>query len=544
MLIGVSHFLRLLKSGRLQLNDTLPELQETHFGWVIAGDIDEVSVSQQCLAATVDPVSDILRQFWEIEEISESAKPVSDQDECEKMFQLTHRRDESGRYIVSLPFNESVNQLGNNRNLAMRRFLSLERRFKKNPELKKQYCQFIDEYKEMGHCHEVNVSDATNQGVYYLPHQAVLRPSSSTTKIRVVFDASAKAAPAEKSLNDVLRVGATLQSDIFSILLRFRKHQVVFTADISKMYRQIRIEPEHARFQRIFWRTNPEESLRVLELTTVTYGTAAAPYLATRCLFQLYDDEGSSFPLAARIIRVDCYIDDVISGADTVEEAVESQRQIQQLLARGGFLVHKWSSNTSEVLNSIPEAERERLVHLDNTTTNVMKTLGLIWSPQQDQFLFKVNHPNQEANQLTKRSVLSEIGKLFDPLGLVTPVTVIAKLIMQRIWKAGLTWDDPLEGELYQSWQQFREALIQINKVKIPRCTIPYGVTAIEIHGFSDASLVAYGAVIYVRCILPNDTITVNMLCSKSKVFPIAEMSIPRKELLGPGYYLVCWLMY
>ncbi|XP_062539276.1 uncharacterized protein LOC134207585 [Armigeres subalbatus] len=107
----------------------------------------------------------------------------------------------------------------------------------------------------------------------------------------LVSNASAKAAPAEKSLNDDLRVEATLQSDIFGILLRFRKHQVVLTADISKMYRQIRIAPERTRFQRIFWRTNPEESLRVMELTTVTYGKAAAPYFATRCLFQPCDDE-------------------------------------------------------------------------------------------------------------------------------------------------------------------------------------------------------------------------------------------------------------
>ncbi|XP_058817557.1 uncharacterized protein LOC131680860 [Topomyia yanbarensis] len=310
------------QAGRMQLSDNLPELQETHFGWVVAGDIEDASTIQHCLVATTDPISDLLRQFWELEELLDSASQPTEEDECEKMFQSNHHRDETGRYVVSLPFRESVRELRDNRSLAMRRFLSLERRFRKDPELKQQYCQFIDEYIQLGHCQEVNESNHVTQGVYYLPHQAILRPSSTTTKIRVVFDASAKASRAENSLNDVLKVGATLQSDIFSFLLRFRKHQVVFTADITKMYRQIRIAP---CFQRIFWRSNPDDPLRVLELTTVTYGTAAAPYLATRCLMQLCDDEGSSFPIAARIIRLDCYVDDVISGADTVEKAIECQ---------------------------------------------------------------------------------------------------------------------------------------------------------------------------------------------------------------------------
>ncbi|XP_058448762.1 uncharacterized protein LOC131428735 [Malaya genurostris] len=534
MLIGASQFLRLLKTGRMQLKNHLPELQETHFGWVVAGDFDGAITSQQCLVSTTDSISDILCQFWELEEIAESATLSFEQDECEKICQSSHARDVTGRYMVSLPFRDSVQELGNNRSLAMRRFLALERRFRKNPVLKQEYCKFIEEYEQLGHCQEVVESDDDiSCSGYYLPHHAIFRLSSSTTKIRVVFDASAKSSRAEKSLNDVLQVGATLKSDIFSILLRFRKHQVVFTADITKKYRQIRVIPEHTRFQRIFWRSNPDDPLRILELTTVTYGTSAAPYLATRCLMQLCEDEGDSFPLAERIIRLDCYVDDVISGANTVREAIECQSQIQQLLERGGFPIHKWCSNAIEVLNQIPESDREKLVHLDNSSVNVTKTLGLMWSSQQDEFVFNVNITNRQENPHTKRSVLSEISRLFDPLGLISPVTIIAKIIMQRIWKAGLAWDDPLKEELIASWLQFRKSLFHVNSIKIPRCTITSGVKNIEYHGFSDASAAAYGAVIYTRCILSDGTIRLNMLCSKSKVSPIAEMTIPRKELLG-----------
>ena len=154
-----------------------------------------------------------------------------------------------------------------------------------------------------------------------MPHHAILRPStpSSTTKLRVVFDASAKMLPGKVSLNEALLVGGTVQNDLFTILLSFQKHRVAFTADLSKMYRQILVTPSHTCYQRIFWRANQSDRLRVLELTTVTYGTASAPFLATRCLTQLCEDDGDKFPLAANIIRNDCYVDDIISGANTTQ---------------------------------------------------------------------------------------------------------------------------------------------------------------------------------------------------------------------------------
>ncbi|XP_055633313.1 uncharacterized protein LOC129773693 [Toxorhynchites rutilus septentrionalis] len=528
MLIGVSQFLQLLKTGRVQLGNNLPELIETHLGWVVAGSIDDGD-SQHCLAVANDSISEVLRQFWELEEIHEASQST-EQEECEKIFQTTHYRDITGRYVVSLPLRESIQDIGNNRTLAMRRFLSLERRLARNPELKQQYQQFIKEYESMGHCREIKESNCSlDKGTYYIPHQAILRPSSSTTKLRVVFDASSKASPSDKSLNDVLQVGGILQSDIFSILLRFRKHRFVFTADISKMYRQIRINPNQTRLQRIFWRSHQDDPLRILELTTVTYGTAAAPFLATRCLMQLCEDENDSFPLGAQIVRQDCYVDDVISGANSINEALVTRNQIRGLLMKGGFPVHKWSSNSAEILNDIPEPDREKLVHLDNTSV-VINTLGMIWSPEQDVFVFSVNSDNRNP---TKRSVLSDIGKLFDPLGLLTPVTVFAKMIMQKIWKFGLPWDAPLENELLESWLHFREALASVSEIKIPRYTMIVSAAVVEIHGFSDASNAAYGAVIYIRCILADGTIRLNMLCSKSKVCPMGEMSIPRKELLG-----------
>ncbi|XP_062704099.1 uncharacterized protein LOC134286498 [Aedes albopictus] len=467
MLLGVSHFLRLLKLGRIQLRDDLPDLQETQFGWVVAGDVEEEQNDQQCYVSTASTLSETMKRFWEVEEVNDADQPT-DQEECEKKFQDTHYRDVDGRYVVSLPFREYPPQLKDNRELALRRFFSLERRMKKDPALKLQYSKFIDDYEALGHCQEIiEDCDAPSRPRYYMPHHAELRPSSSSTKLRVVFDASAKASPSDVALNQALLVGATVQNDIFVILVRFRKHFVVFTADISKMYRQIKVVPAHSCFQRIFWRDDPAQPLRVLELTTVTYGTACAPFLATRCLLQLSIDEADSFPIAANIIREDCYVDDILSGADTVAEAIECQTQLIGMLKSAGFPVHKWSSNSPKLLECIPESDREELVNLTDGCEGVMKTLGLTWSPQRDEFAFVANHLANESKPPTKRSVLSEISKLFDPIGLLSPVIIIAKLIMQRIWLAGVPWDAKLEGDLLQEWLQFRTSLQQ--QVTIPR---------------------------------------------------------------------------
>ncbi|XP_052888952.1 uncharacterized protein LOC128297361 [Anopheles moucheti] len=517
----------------MQLREDLPDLQETYFGWVVAGDIEEQKNEEQCCIATTASLPETMKRFWEIEEIEDADEPT-EHEACEKSFIETHHRDKDGRYVVALPFREFPPQLKDNRELALRRFVSLERRMKKDSSLKLQYTKFIDDYETLGHCQEIREEfDEPNKPCFYMPHHAVLRPSSSSTKLRVVFDASAKSSASDVALNQALMVGATVQNDIFVILVRFRKHFIVFTADISKMYRQIKVIPAHSCFQRIFWRADSALPLRVLELKTVTYGTACAPFLATRCLLQLSNDEAISFPRAAKIIREDCYVDDILSGASTVPEALECQSQLLGILKSAGFPVHKWSSNSPELLQHIPEPEREKLVSLSDSCEGVLKTLGLTWSPQRDEFAFVTNHLTDKPNLLTKRSVLSEISKLFDPIGLLSPVIIIAKLIMQKIWLAGIPWDTYLEGDLLQEWLQFRTSLQNVSRIRIPRCVVMPSYIAVEIHGFSDASKLAYGAALYLRCILPDGTASLRLMCSKSKVAPVKQVTIPRMELLG-----------
>lgn len=539
MLIGNGLFFKILQSGQLKLSDHLPELRETLLGWVFAGAFEEAFNSQQDPSyshpVTVEDVYDAVQKFWTIEEVPGSQAESSEEEACEEHFRSTHHRNSDGRFIVQLPLKENADLLDDCRSVALKRFFLLEQRLARNPQLRAQYIAFIREYEHLGHCKQIaERNDPPNLQKFYLPHHAVLRPDSSSTKCRVVFDASAKSSRDTLSLNDVLKVGGTVQSDLFSIVLRFRKHQFAFTADISKMYRQILVDKSQTSLQRIFWRESPGEVLKVYELSTVTYGTASAPFLATRSMVQLADDEKTKFPLGASTVTEDFYVDDMLSGDDCLESAMERQEQVKGLLASGGFQIHKWCSNSKELLAQIPATEREQQKVLEEQGVNAaIKVLGIMWEPQRDEFLFvsKISASCKASLPVTKRIILSEIAKLFDPLGFVSPVIVLAKLLMQRMWRSKVGWDEPVERAIEDQWSKLMGALSSINLIKIPRHVTVSGAVSYELHGFSDASQSAYGACVYIRSILPDGTAQMHLLCSKSKVAPLKEITIPRLEL-------------
>ncbi|XP_058448849.1 uncharacterized protein LOC131428824 [Malaya genurostris] len=440
ILLGAELFFSLMKPGYIRIDDDHPELRNSHLGWLVTGAYRPTrneEVVQYSHVASLDSVEQMIRHFWEIEEVPKAATTSPEEQRCEDNFALSHSRDNNGRFVVRLPLKENVNQLDSCRNLAMRRFFMLENRLQRNPELKVQYIDFIREYQQLGHCREVNVADDdANIKPYYLPHHAVLRPGSSSTKCRVVFDASAKSAPTHLSFNDVWLIGPVIQSDIVSIMLRFRQHPIVFSADIMKMYRQINMHPDDTHKQRIYWREHPNDPLKTLELMTVTYGTA------------------------------------------TIDEAIEAQHQLHLMLARGGFPIHKWCSNSPEVLAHIPKEERETLKPFtDHHVNNVIKVLGLLWEPSSDELLIAecAKAPTNRDPPATKRLIYSEI--------------------------------------------------------KIPRQVTFQGAVGYELHAFADASHVAYGACVYIQSIMNNGSVKSRLLISKSKVAPLRALTIPRKEL-------------
>ncbi|XP_055909632.1 uncharacterized protein LOC129944308 [Eupeodes corollae] len=210
--------------------------------------------------------------------------------------------------MVNLPFKSDFNpRFGNSFRVAFNRLQSMEKRFLHDSELKTQYVRFLNEYISLGHMEEISSKEINNLAInsYYLPHHAVFKADSSTTKVRVVFDGSAKSSSDSNSLNEYLFVGPDIQRYIFTICLRSRHHTYTMSADIEKMYRQIWISPNHTNFQGVLWREKPESSIKQYRLLTVTYGTSAASFLAKRALKQLTLDSAKTHPRVSSIIFSD-----------------------------------------------------------------------------------------------------------------------------------------------------------------------------------------------------------------------------------------------
>ncbi|XP_055632633.1 uncharacterized protein LOC129773104 [Toxorhynchites rutilus septentrionalis] len=427
IIIGAEHYYKFLKNGRINLGDKLPSLIESDFGWVVSGmaDIDTSNPTVICSATTMESLDEKLERFWLIEDVH-SPRPSRNNQQCEEFYQTSTTRNSEGRYIVRYPKHEEFQQMfGESKFSALRRFESLERKLEKNPDLRLQYNAFMQEYISLGHMQAVEETVDDARATYYLPHHPVFNDKSSTTKVRVVFDGSAKMSSGH-SLNDTLLVGPVIQDELLDIILRFRKYPVALVADIEKMYRQILISSDERCLQRILWRFDSSEPARTYELSTVTYGISSSSFLATRTLHQLAEDEGKEYPLGSLAICNDFYVDDFIRGEDSVEWAIQLRHELDEIMTKGGFRLRKWCSNSTDVLAGLPAELLATQALLKFDPEKTIKTLGICWEPATDRFRYDINLETG-IKPTTKRNILSRIAQLYDPLGLIAPVVILAK---------------------------------------------------------------------------------------------------------------------
>ena len=524
ILIGNEIFWDLMCVGQIRLSKQGPVLQKTQLGWIIGGVVGCFNNQKTSSChVTNHSLEQEVKRFWEIEQYPEDQPPEIN-NICEKYFLEGSRRLENGRFSVKLPFVTNPPDIGESRNKALRLFYNLERRLHKDPHLFKQYSEFMATYLILGHMTEV--ANPNNSG-YFLSHHPVINESSITTKLRVVFNASMQTTN-NKSINDSLLVGPNLQQDLFGILIRFRFYKIVITGDIQKMYRQILLHEDHRKYQQIFWRDNINEPVKVFQLNTITYGFASSSYLATRCLLELARYAELEFPDAARTISTSFYVDDLICGGDTPEQAAQLLQEIKSILKGGGFELHKLNSNYPQVIYGNEQVGETYTVSLDKQGPT--KTLGVLWDNNADAIRFSTWEKPASKVKVTKRIILSTVAKIFDPLGLVAPVTVTAKIILQKLWALKINWDESVPCDLYTIWKNFMKSLPELNSITIPRRVI-HDSTQVQLHGFCDASQYAYGACIYLRTMYPSGTYRAKLLCAKSKVAPLKQLTIPRLEL-------------
>jgi len=353
--------------------------------------------------------------------------------------------------------------------------------------------------------------------------------ASTTTKLRVVFNGSAKT-DSRESLNDILHAGPKVQTDLVDVILGWRLHAFVFSADIEKMYRQVLLHPADRGYQRILRSEDPQEPPLTYQLNTVTFGLTCAPFQANRVLRQLAIDEGQRFPLAANVIPGEFYVDDCLSGAETIEAARERASQVDKLLSAGGFHLHKWASNCEEVLSGIEESRCQNLSKIFEEGP-MLRALGISWNPVSDAFVLTARQDAAVTPTLTKRAILSTVAKLFDPLGWLAPIIIVAKPFLQSLWRSPLGWDDRLPDNMAAEWMGFSDFLGSTFMFSIPRWVQTTPSSVVEFHGFSDASESALVAVVYFRLLKENLDASTSLLMVKTKVAPLKCVTIARLEL-------------
>lgn len=287
-----------------------------------------------------DPLDLVIRRFWGLEELPIVRHLSPDEHAAEEIYTKTTTRLSTGRFMVSLPFRKASPLLGDSKSVALRRFQVLENRLSHDLNLQRQYSDFMQDYLDTGHMELVPLEEIDNVYHYYIPHHCVLRPDSSTTKLRVVFNASPRTS-AGCSLNESMYTGPKLQPDIQVVLLRAHLWRYVFMTDIKQMYRQIDVRPPDRDYLRIFWRFSKNIPVQVYRLCIVTYGTSAAPYQALRTLRKLAIINGKLFPIAASILLNDTFVDDILTGANTDKEALEYQSQLIKLCSLAQFELRK-----------------------------------------------------------------------------------------------------------------------------------------------------------------------------------------------------------
>lgn len=321
-----------------------------------------------------------------------------------------------------------------------------------------------------------------------------------------------------------MHIGPKILEELWAVLLRWRTGEYAVTSDIEKMYRQFWVHPDDAQFQQILWRDNPDDEFELYELRTVTFGTASAPYMAIQGLLLIANAIEKEKPKLAETIRKAFYVDDCLKSVDSIDEALQTKKELTEVFSEYGLNLCKWNSNAHELLS-------ESTVDVKTHPMGCCTALGMQWNTADDELSFKVTL-KKDVPKPTKRTTLSEIASLFDPMGLLAPTITRAKIFMQRLWLGTFGWDDELPLDLQQEWRTIKSMLLICANIKIPRWIgFKKQHNHLSIHGFCDASTKAYAAAIYVRTELENGTVDVHLLTAKTKVAPLKQVSIPRLEL-------------
>ncbi|GFU52718.1 integrase catalytic domain-containing protein [Trichonephila clavipes] len=360
--------------------------------------------------------------------------------------------------------------------------------------------------------------------------------------MRIVFDASSHE-DGQPSLNDCIWSGENLNPNIFHLIISFRLNTIAITADIERAFLQISLRDEDRDAVRFLFpdiRSNQTDpyKFQVYRFKRVMFGVNVSPFLLSATIKHHIENYREQYPAATKMLDTCLYVDDVISGADDISQALKMSKDAETIMKNASMKLRKWNSNDQTLMRTW---EREGLEthprHPDDSSKiPSSKVLGIPWDVVHDYFTIDVKGLLQldTSKTITKRIVLQSAGKIYDPVGFLSPYTIRLKCLLQELWLRKLSWDDELPPDIHAVWSQWWLELPFLSELKIPRKILDSSgdSSEVQIHTFSDASQKAYGAAAFLR-VKHKDRVSVDLVTSKSRVAPLKRLSLPRLELMG-----------
>ena len=539
LLIGNDYYNDIVSTKRIEVTNTL-YLLGSKFGWILTGRVpssedvnDEMAMftdsrrivqdkliyhEDEIIENQIEPKMD---EFWKLEciGIKETPEETTDDQVLNDFNDTVEKRN--GRYHVKWPWKSENPELPDNYGLAYGRLKSTIKHMRENKELLEAYDKIIKTQLEKGMIEPIENEQNQKNLVHYIPHHAVIKPNNATTKIRIVYDASAKSKKENKSLNECMHRGPVILEDLCALLLNFRTNKIAMVADIEKAFLQIALQEDDRDVTRFLWLkdvTKPSigDNIQIYRFTRVPFGIIASPFLLGGSVQHYLKDTG--IEIASKISN-ELYVDNLISGEDTPRKAIQLYNDSKRTFKEISMNLREWASNSTEVMQAIPEE--------DCAKGETMKVLGMEWNPKID--TISIRYKNRPINTLSKRQILKVTAGVFDPLGLFTPVTLRPKILLRELWEQQKDWDEPINDDQRKTWESILKDLNDLDTIKLPRFAEN---ETCKLVCFTDASGLAYATTVYLLNEI-NGKVTVNLIFSKSRIAPVSSTSIPRLELLG-----------
>lgn len=397
--------------------------------------------------------------------------------------------------------------------------------------LLQQYDQVIKDQLEEGIVERTQ--ESVQEREFYIPHKPVVREAAENTKLRIVYDASARASDNSTSLNECLNPGPPLQNHLWNVLVRARFHPVALTGDLKQAFLQVRIREQDRDALRFHWFKDCQtKTIEVLRFTRALFGLAPSPFLLGGVIQHHLENYRTVYPKIVHEIEKSLYVDDLLSGGINEDEARRLKSTATEIFANANFDLHKWHSNVRELESSanMSKGETETFAkqQLGVPKGEEASMLGLTWNKEEDSI--GVKFPSVPAEP-TKRGILGKVARIYDPLGLVSPVTLTGKLLYRDACNAKLAWDAKFSLELSRRLMRWEESLPI--SATTNRCLAAHReeIDDIHLHSFGDASGKGVAAAVYAVVFQPSG-VSQGLVAAKARLSK-QGLTIPRLELVS-----------